>query len=56
MPLSLNSVGQRPRICEEPRTWLVFLALLPLINAVFDFVSMGLTRWLLRSGATAGGF
>jgi hypothetical protein len=32
------------------RTALVFLALLPLVNACFDFVSIGTTRWLVRVG------
>ena len=30
-------------------------ALLPLLNAMFDFFSIGLTRWLLRRGANTGG-
>lgn len=30
----------------------IFFGVLPLCNALFDYVSMGLTRWLLRQGAT----
>lgn len=30
---------------------IVFMALLPLLNAIFDFCSIGLTRYLLRKGA-----
>ena len=29
---------------------------MPLLNAVFDFISIGLTRWLLRRGAVSVGF
>ena len=36
-------------------TLIVFLALLPLLNAVFDFFSIGLTRFLLRRGAVSAG-
>lgn len=32
-----------------------FLALLPLLNALFDFASIGLTRWRLRKAASGGG-
>ena len=35
-------------------TWLVFLGVFPLVNAVFDYLSMGLTRLLIRSGARHG--
>ena len=31
---------------------ILFLAFLPFINAIFDFCSIGLTRYLLRKGAT----
>ena len=29
---------------------ILFLAIIPLLNAVFDWLSIGATRWLLRSG------
>lgn len=33
---------------EDPRAIILFLAVLPLLNALTDFGSLGLTRWLLR--------
>jgi hypothetical protein len=38
------------------RPWLLFLGLLPLLNAPFDWVSLGLTRALLRRGLELGGW
>lgn len=37
-------------------TWLIFFGVMPLVNAVFDYFSMGLTRWLLRLGARHPGW
>jgi hypothetical protein len=39
---------------DRVRALLLFLGLLPLANAVFDYGSVGLTRWLLRLGTRAG--
>ncbi|MEM6621330.1 MAG: hypothetical protein AAF674_03820 [Pseudomonadota bacterium] len=36
--------------------YLLFLAVLPLVNAIFDFGSIGLTRWALRRGLQHIGF
>jgi hypothetical protein len=44
-----STLGGFPQ--EFLRTWLIFLALLPLVNACFDFASIGTTRWLVRAGA-----
>ena len=44
-----------PPITEVGRMFLIFLAILPLFNAMFDFFSIGITRWLLRRGAVSGG-
>ena len=38
------------------RTALIFLCVMPLANGVFDFFSIGLTRWLVRRGARSGGW
>ncbi len=35
---------------DEARVLLFFLAILPILNALADFASVGLTRWLLRRG------
>ena len=40
---------------EAQAAIILFLALLPLLNAVFDFFSIGLTRYLLRKGARKAG-
>lgn len=37
-------------------TVILFLALFPLLNALADFASIGLTRWRLRIGIEKGGF
>ena len=43
----------RPEFTPEARgAVIVFLVLLPAVNAVFDFLSIGLTRLLLRFGVT----
>ncbi|MEM1389528.1 MAG: hypothetical protein AAGG45_00475 [Pseudomonadota bacterium] len=44
-------VGQAPE-------WLllVFLGVLPLLNALFDWLSIGFTRWLLNTGLRKGGW
>lgn len=39
---------------ERPDYFIV-LGLIPIINAIFDFFSIGLTRWALRSGLKAVG-
>lgn len=44
-----------PELDDFGSTLLTFLALLPLVNAVLDFFSFGLTRRLLRRGADRGG-
>lgn len=36
--------------------WLLFLGLLTLLNAPFDWISLGLTRGLLRRGLEVGGW
>ncbi|MBT0956262.1 hypothetical protein IV417_02590 [Alphaproteobacteria bacterium KMM 3653] len=51
----LAAISLRPEAAEA--TVLVLgLALLPFINAVFDWFSYGLTIWLLRRGYQRGGF
>lgn len=37
-------------------TLLLFLGVLPLLNAVFDWLSIGFTRWLLNTGLRKGGW
>ena len=37
-------------------SWLLFLGLLTLVNAPFDWAALGLTRWLLRTGLRKGGW
>jgi hypothetical protein len=44
-----------PEMDERLTTLLVFLLLLPLVNALFDYASIGCTRWLLRRGVDAPG-
>lgn len=34
--------------------WLLFLGVLPLLNGVFDWLSIGVTRWCLRRGVRSG--
>jgi hypothetical protein len=41
---------------EEAGPWLLFLGLLTLLNAPFDWASLGLTRALLRRGLELGGW
>ena len=43
---------------ETPSGWtlLIFLGALPLVNAIFDWLSLGFTRWLLRKGQTDRGW
>jgi uncharacterized membrane protein len=45
-----------PAFDAAGRTIITFLAVLPLVNAIFDFLSYGLTRRLLRWGARIGGW
>ncbi|MEM1275871.1 MAG: hypothetical protein AAGH74_05055 [Pseudomonadota bacterium] len=40
---------------EGVRTFLIFLGLIPLTNACFDYLSLGLTRLLLRRGQADAG-
>ena len=47
----LSSIWIEPDSLETAGTLLLFLALFPLINAVWDFLSLGLTRWCLRQSA-----
>lgn len=44
------SVAALPELSEEEATFILFLCLLPLLNAAADFASTGLTRWWLRQG------
>lgn len=46
----------RPQDWKTVGTFLLFFALLPLLNAPFDFLSLGLTRGFLRRGLQEGGF
>jgi hypothetical protein len=50
------AVRSSSEIDDTGATLIVFLGLLPLLNAMFDFLSIGLTRWLLRRGAVSLGF
>lgn len=52
----LLAARHSPGIGEAGATLILFLGVLPLLNAVLDFLSIGLTRFLLRRGAVSGGF
>ncbi|MCI4663801.1 MAG: toll/interleukin-1 receptor domain-containing protein [Neomegalonema sp.] len=43
----------KDRTAAETGAVLLFIVVLPLANALFDFLSIGLTRWLMRLGAAA---
>ncbi|MCB1835307.1 MAG: hypothetical protein KDH19_18000, partial [Geminicoccaceae bacterium] len=43
-----------PGRARDAQTLVVFLVLLPVINGVFDFLSVGVTRLLLRKGQGSG--
>lgn len=47
----LSATWIQPSRIETAGTLLLFLALFPLINAIWDFLSLGLTRWCLRQSA-----
>ncbi|MEM8570225.1 MAG: hypothetical protein AAGG56_04870 [Pseudomonadota bacterium] len=53
--LAIATTSAAVELTEEVRGLLVFLALLPVLNGAFDFLSYGLTRYLLRRGVTEGG-
>lgn len=40
---------------EDARILLVFFTILPVVNAIFDWISIGMTRRLLRLGQSKGG-
>lgn len=44
------SVGSTSNISSAAKSTVIFLGFFPLLNAVFDFISIGLTRWCLRRG------
>jgi hypothetical protein len=46
----------RPQDWKTVGTFLLFFGVLPLLNAPFDFLSLGVTRGLLRRGLEVGGF
>ncbi|WP_172332238.1 hypothetical protein [Mangrovicoccus sp. HB161399] len=46
LALSVSTDGYDPDFASAT----LFFGLLPLVNALFDFASLGLTRWLLRLG------
>ncbi len=56
--LAIAVLARLARGTPEPDSLILLLLLggLPIINAVFDWASIGLTRWLLRLGLRRGGY